>query len=178
MKDEIWRDVNGYEGLYEVSNLGRVRSLNYNKTGEIRMLIVQKHRCGYLQVGLWKDGKHKTCTVHRLVAEAFIPNPDNLPEVNHINEDKQSNIVTNLEWCNAAYNSNYGTRNERISNRVYQYTKSGAFVRSYYSTREVERQTGIHHTRISACCLGRYKTSHGYIWSFNPPTPSTTRVLW
>lgn len=176
MIEEIWRDVKDYEGKYEVSNYGRVRSLNYGKE---RVLQQCKNSCGYLMVPLCKDGKQKLCTVHRLVAEAFIPNPYNLPQVNHINEDKQSNIVTNLEWCNAAYNTNYGTRTERStkanrnhpakSKPVYQYTKDGSFIRSYPSTKEIERQTGIHNGSISHCCLGKRKSAGGYVWSFNPP---------
>lgn len=175
--EEIWKDIKDYEGLYEVSNLGRVRSLNYNKTGEIRLLKVQKHSDGYLQVGLRKDGKQKLYTVHRLVCEAFIPNPDGLPCVNHIDEDKTNNHVWNLEWCTVKYNTNYGTGIERRSKRVYQYTLDGSFIRSYYTTREAARQTGIHHTRISAVALGKQNSAGGYIWSFNPPTPTTVRSL-
>lgn len=176
MKDEIWRDVKGYEGHYKVSNLGRVRSLKYGKE---RVLKPKMNRKGYLCVSLCKNGKYKHCKVHRLVAIAFIPNPDNLPCINHIDECKNNNIETNLEWCDAAYNTNYGTGVERrakkltnrpdCSKRVYQYTKSGAFVRSYASTHEAARQSGIKQSDISRCCLNKPKhhTAGGYIWRYN-----------
>lgn len=176
--EEIFKDIKDYEGLYQVSDHGRVRSLNYNHTEETRVLKHQLDKDGYECLKLSKNGKHKTCKVHRLVAEAFIPNPDGLPQVNHIDEDKTNNCVWNLEWCDCNYNINYGTGVERRSRRVYQYTKSGSFIRSYASTREAERQTGIANPHISACCNGKRKSTYGYRWSFNPPTPSTNRVLW
>ena len=113
---EIWRDIKDYEGLYQVSNFGRVRSLNYNKTGEIKIMKLKKTRDGYLRVGLRKNGKQKWISIHRLVAEAFIPNPLNLPCVNHKiegEEGKKINTVENLEWCTYKYNTNYGTCIER-----------------------------------------------------------------
>lgn len=115
MRKEYWRPVVGYDGLYMVSNLGRVKSLNYMHTGKEHLLRLLKNGGGYLQVDLWNCGKMKRYSVHRLVAMAFIPNPDNLPQVNHKDEDKLNNCVDNLEWCDGKYNSNYGTRNERIS---------------------------------------------------------------
>lgn len=122
MTEEIWRPIVGYEGLYEVSSYGRVRSLDrYVKCDYERyrlhkgkVLSPAKDRYGYLSVVLSCNGKHKTITVHRIVAQAFIPNPDNLPEINHRDEDKINNRVDNLEWCTAKYNMNYGTRNIRI----------------------------------------------------------------
>lgn len=170
--EEVWKDIKGYEGLYQVSDLGRVKSLNYNKTGVERVMVGIKNTRGYLAVCLCKDGKVKKCLVHRLVAEAFIPNPEGLPQVNHRNEDKQSNIVTNLEWCDNRYNLNYGTRNERsaktLSKPVYQYAKDGSLVRSYPSVKEAGRRTGYRQGHISECCLGKYKTAYGYIWSYTP----------
>ena len=117
MTEEIWKPVVGYEGLYEVSSYGRVRSLDkYVKysNGRInlhkgRILSPGKDTNGYLQVILTCNGKHKSIKVHRLIAQAFIPNPDNLPEVNHLDEDKTNNSVDNLEWCDRNYNLNYGT---------------------------------------------------------------------
>ena len=120
MIEEIWRPVVGYEGLYEVSNTGQVRSLDrYVKNNHSyrlhkgKVLSLLKNEYGYIQVVLSCNGKHNTITVHRLVAQAFILNPNNLPEVNHKDEDKTNNSVENLEWCTAKYNSNYGTRNIR-----------------------------------------------------------------
>lgn len=117
MNEEIWKPVVGYEGLYEVSNTGQVRSLDrYIKysngqihlhKGKVLSPVIKDN--GYLQVGLYYNGKYKMFLVHRVVAQAFIPNPDNLPEVNHLDEDKTNNNVTNLEWCDRSYNLKYGT---------------------------------------------------------------------
>lgn len=126
MLEEIWADVKGYEGLYQVSTLGQVRSLdriyeyqssagrNYTRLIKGRVL---KQTCylKYMGVGLAVKGVIKNCLVHRLVAEAFIPNPDNLPQVNHKDEDPSNNCVDNLEWCSASYNVNYGSRNDLVS---------------------------------------------------------------
>lgn len=107
--NEEWRDILGYEGLYKVSNLGMVYSMKRKK-----IMKLSKTEKGYYKVYLMKDGTGKHKKVHRLVAEAFIPNPNNLPQVNHKDEDKTNNIVTNLEWCTAEYNSNYGTHKEKL----------------------------------------------------------------
>jgi len=111
--EEIWKDISNYEGKYEVSNLGRVRSLSYNGTGEIKFLKQSTNKRGYKRVGLCKNGKMKNCYVHRLVAITFIPNPNNHKEVNHKDENPANNNVNNLEWCTSEYNNNYGTRNKR-----------------------------------------------------------------
>lgn len=117
---EVWKDIQGYEGLYQVSNLGRVRHLPYTiKWGgklehrPLKEMNQHKNSNGYCIVILSKNSKSKKFLVHRLIAQAFIPNPDNLPEVNHIDEDKSNNKVNNLEWCDRKYNVNYGTRTER-----------------------------------------------------------------
>ena len=111
----IWRDIPGYEGKYQVSNTGQVRSLNYNHTGKTKILKQGTTIHGYKQVILYKDGKHKRYSVHRLVAQAFIPNPNNLPQVNHKDENKTNNVAWNLEWMSHKDNCNYGTRNKRRS---------------------------------------------------------------
>lgn len=111
---EIWKDILGYEGLYQVSNLGNVRSLNYRRSGKTK-LLKQGTDNGYKRVELSKNGKKKKYWVHRLVAIAFISNPNNYKEVNHKDEDKSNNNVNNLEWCTREYNNNYGTRNKRTS---------------------------------------------------------------
>ena len=112
---EIWKDIKGYEGLYQVSNMGRIKSLGNNKTRKEKILSLKPSNNGYIKVYLCKNGKQKPFSVHRLVAQAFLPNPDNLPEVNHIDENKENNHVKNLEWCDRKYNMTYGTRNERAS---------------------------------------------------------------
>lgn len=118
--NEIWKDIKGYEGYYQVSNFGKVRSLNrsiYRKNGRKQSFKDQElkfhDKHGYLGINLRKDGKIKSCTVHRLVAEAFIPNPYNLPQINHKDENKYNNRIDNLEWCSSSYNMNYGTRTYR-----------------------------------------------------------------
>ncbi len=124
MMEEIWKDIEGYEGKYQVSSLGRVRRLAYtfkrrNRWGVCDNVISAgmmslRNVKGYLSVQLRDETKRKHHQVHRLVAAAFIPNPDGLPEVNHKNEDKTDNRVENLEWCTRKYNTNYGTRGIRI----------------------------------------------------------------
>ena len=117
---EEWRPIKGYEGLYEVSNTGRVRSLDrYDSNNHFlkgRILKLYTRKGGYLFVQLHLNGKGKNYLVHRLVAIAFIPNPDNLPEVNHLDEDKTNNRVENLEFCDRKYNINYGTRTDKVRN--------------------------------------------------------------
>lgn len=169
MENEIWKDIEGYEG-YQVSNMGRVKSLNYNHTGKEKIKKQLKLPNGYLQVNLWKNRKRKQFLVHRLVACAFIPNPLNLPQVNHRNERKTENFVENLEWCDRKYNCNYGTRNQRVveknSKPVIQYDQDGNFIREWPSTQEIERSLGYSHTGISFCCCGKYKQAYGYIWRY------------
>ena len=117
MKEE-WRDIVGYEEKYQVSNLGEVKSLNYKRTKKEKILKTGKNTSGYSYVNLCKDGKKKTYHVHRLVAQAFIPNPNNYSEVNHKDENKENNCVKNLEWCDRKYNCNYGTRNKKASKAI------------------------------------------------------------
>ena len=166
---EEWRDVLGYEGLYEVSDQGRVR-----RNGKI--LKPGKNNWGYLQVFLSKNEILKTSKIHRLVASAFIPNPQNLPEINHKDENKTNNCLDNLEWCTHDYNTNYGTRNaraaerisEKLSKPVLQFDKEGNFIREWPSIMEVERELGINNSNVSKCCLGRYgfKTAGGFVWRY------------
>lgn len=104
---EIWKNINGWENMYQVSNLGRVKSLNYNRTNKEQIVKPYQRKDGYIQVCLCKNSKITTYKLHRLVAQAFIPNPNRLPEINHIDEDKTNNCADNLEWCNSKYNKNY-----------------------------------------------------------------------
>ena len=174
--EEIWKDIKDYEGLYQVSNLGRVKSLErITRHGHLwkeRLLKICYNPANYKIVILAKDGKNKTRLVHRLVAEAFIPNPDNLPQINHKDENPTNSCVDNLEWCTNKYNVNYGTRNERhaakMSKTVYQYTLDGELIKVWQSTREIERQLGYNHGDIGSCCRHQphYKTHKGYIWDY------------
>ena len=158
---EEWRDIKGYEGKYMVSNLGRVKSLNYSNTGKEGILNARDNGKGYLRVILWKDGKDKKYRINRLVAQAFIPNPDNLPEVNHKDEDKTNNRVENLEWCSRQYNVEYSQGKAVIGiNKV-----SGLIV-EFPSAREAERQIGINSRNICACLKGRQKSTGGYYWIY------------
>ena len=153
---EIYKDIQGYEG-YQISNHGNVKS---NSTGKV--LKCYKNDNGYLRVTLSKQGKLKHHQIHRLVAQAFIENPNNYEEVNHKDEDKTNNHVTNLEWCTRSYNINYGTRNEKISKQV-MCIETGVV---YPSTMEVERELGYDHRGISKCCKGKYNTCGGYHWEY------------
>ena len=127
---EIWKNIEGYEGKYQVSNLGRVKRM----IGQEKVLHPKKHRNGHLQIGLHKDKKRKTMYIHRLVAQAFIPNPDNLPCVNHKDENPNNNNVDNLEWCTQKYNCNYGTRVDRImETKKQQYKKIYKYSFNEYS---------------------------------------------
>lgn len=170
---EEWRDIEGYEGLYQVSNYGRVKSLKFGK-----MIILKNRYCaGYWSVMLYKNGIGVPKTVHRLVAEAFIPNPQNLPCVNHKDENRSNCVSDNLEWCTYEYNSNYGTRNERnkekltnrtdLSKQVYQYSLDGELIKIWSSSREAKR-CGFLQNCISLCCRGKLKTHKGYRWSYKP----------
>ena len=180
---EIWKtvisDCEPYEG-YKVSNLGRILNLNYKNTGKAKLMNPSTNIYGYLQVNLRKNGESKTCKVHRLVAETFLPNPENKPEVNHIDEDKTNNRVDNLEWKNHRDNCNHGTRNERIgkankivqtnngkkSKRVLQLSLTGELIREWPSTREIERQLGFDHGAVAKCCNGKQKTAYSFLWMY------------
>lgn len=162
--EEIWKDIEGYEGLYQVSNMGRVRGLRRN--------IILKNRIarGYERVILSIGDKPKCFTVHRLVAMAFIPNPDNLPQVNHKDENKTNNYVDNLEWCTREYNLNYGTviarRARSKSKKVLQFKPDGTFVKEWESIMDVQRNLGFCQSYISACCRGKHAYAYGYIWKY------------
>lgn len=169
---EIFKDIEGYEGLYQISNLGNVKSLNYGRTGKEKILKPVKNKYGYLCVGLHKQEKLKTFNIHRLVAKVFIENPNNLPQVNHKDEDKTNNAVENLEFCTREYNLAYGTHNQRSAESRINHPKQSKQVlcvetgKIYPSTRDVARQLGFSQGNISQCCNGKLKQAYGYTWKY------------
>lgn len=171
--EEIWKDKKDYEGLYQVSNLGRAKSLDRYVKGKGHSLQLKKGRIlkpmkdnnGYLKVLLSKNGKYTNYYVHRLVAEVFLPNPNNYKEVNHKDENKTNNVVTNLEWCDRKYNQNYGTRTEKCSKTVLQYDLEGNFIREWKSSAECGRN-GFNQGHVADCCRGELKTHNGFIWKY------------
>ena len=175
---EEWRAIENFPN-YEVSNTGKVRSLNYNHTGRPKELKQGKSASGYFQVMLWKDRKHHyNKTVHRLVAEAFLSNPQNYAQVNHKDENKLNNIVENLEWCSAKYNYSYGTRGARISvsltdnphfsKPVYQLDTQGNIINEFPSIASAARAMHGYPTIIWKVCSGytRKNMAYGYRWRF------------
>ena len=185
---EIWRTpIHKGEiyDKYQVSNLGQILSLNFRNTGRAELMNPWEDKDGYFKIGLRKNKKTDFILVHRLIAETFIPNPDNLPQVNHkiegdkgktinmvfFNEDGSINKEkSTIEWCDGKYNHNYGTINERISKAntngkcskpVLQFTLDGEFVREYPSTHECERN-GFEHSGVIRCCKGKQKTHKGF----------------
>ena len=159
---EIWKDLEDYPN-YQVSNMGRVKSLKFSKE---KIMKSSKNNNGYFVVSLCKEGKIKNYLVHRLVAQAFLPNPDSLPEVNHKDEIKTNNCVDNLEWCDCKYNINYGSRTEKTQKPILQFTKNGEFVRRWDGLRQVERELGFDNGNICSCLKGKYKTIGDYIWGY------------
>ena len=162
---EIWKDIVGYEGLYRVSNLGNVYSCYAN-----RLLSQGTHKDGYKFVILRKDNKDKYMLVHRLVAIAFIENPNNLPVVNHKDETPSNNNVSNLEWCTYLYNATYNDvhikKGVQLSRTIYAYDDTGKQVFEFYSSHEAERQLGISNSNINMCCNNKSLTYKNMVWSY------------
>ena len=157
---EVWKDIEDYEGLYQVSDLGRVKALNFKRTGEEKFLKQQTNYKGYLYVGLCKDGRQKFVRVHKLVAKAFVPNPKNLPQINHIDNDKKNNCASNLEWCTCAYNINYKYGQ---SEKLIQMALDGTVVKIWNTVQDAIN-SGYRMDGISRCSLGKIKMYRGYIW--------------
>jgi len=163
---EVWVDIIEYEGLYQVSNLGRVRSLDRpSKKG--RILKQNKGSSGYLHISLWKHGKGYIINTHRLVALTFIQNKLNLPQVNHKDLNKHNNNVENLEWITNKNNGIHAARKMKIGSSVSQFTKENKFVETYFSQMEAERITGISQSSIAHNIRGKSKSAGGYIWKLN-----------
>ena len=182
MENEVWKPVVGYENYYEVSNKGNVRSVNRivtcNKgTTLIKGVLLKQYIKGdYRYVYLQKEGHRFFTGVARLVASAFLPNPEKLPEVNHKDEDKSNNSVENLEWCSRIYNIRYGTAIKRKINKatngirsvkVLQFSKDGIFIKEWPSMGEIKRSKGYNQGAISSCCSGKCKSCYGYVWRYS-----------
>lgn len=182
-EDEIWKDVKDYEGIYQVSNKGRVKRLEkviVDKIGRKHhkkelILKANPDGSGYLQVNLFdNDGRKKVLKVHRLVGETFIPNSENKPQINHKDEIKTNNCVDNLEWMTSKENNNYGTHNERAgkasgktrSKPVAQYSKDGEFVKIWPSQSEAGRQLELSQSNISKAARGINETYGGFVWKY------------
>lgn len=173
---EQWKPVEGFEGLYEVSNLGEVKSLNYHRTGKEKILKPGKNGNGYFQVALRRDGKEKRLLVHRLVATAFIPNPMDFKQVNHRDEVKTNNCVENLEFCDAKYNANYGTRMEKVAaalSKVVEASKYPDFrtIKLRFASTNEAGRNGYDKGIVSRCCNGCYHREgnnkyKGLYWRF------------
>lgn len=185
---EVWKNIKGYEGLYQISNLGRIKSLPRNGTKPIETIkktTVDKY--GYLRVSLSNKNKRKKVLVHRLVAQAFISNPQNKPQVNHIDGNKKNNVLENLEWCTNSENMKHAykigleTTEQAIKNlgkyakrgkdnpkskRVLQYDLDGNFIKEWESMNQIERELGYRTQNICSCCQGKYKKAFNFIWRY------------
>lgn len=186
--NEIWKPVVDFENYYEVSSLGNVRTIDRyacDKNGKYRhiklkQITKQIDRSGYYKVDIKNDVERKTIAIHRLVAQAFLPNSENKPCVNHIDGNKLNNSITNLEWATYSENNKHaidtGLRkspwtgkfglNNPVSKPVYQLDKMGNIINNFVNAREAENITGISHKHISCCCNGKRKTTGGYCWKF------------
>lgn len=180
MGEVLWKAVEGYSGAYEISSDGRVRSLNYGGVkGRVKELSPYDGGNGYLRVDLYLNKTSKKCKVHRLVAEAFLPNQNDLPQINHIDENTHNNVVENLEWCTAKYNMNYGTRSARggakaaLSNLNGKLSKpvealdreTSQVILNFPSMMEAHRR-GFDCGQISKCCKDSRKSHRGLLWRY------------
>ena len=167
--NELWKPIKNYEGLYEISNLGRLKSLGtFRHKGKIKS--IRQDKDGYLIATLHKQCKQQTVKIHRLVAEAFIPNPNKLPQVNHKDENKQNNCVDNLEWCTQQYNMSYGSFRSKVAEghkkAIIQLTLDNKFIKRWASAKDASQQLNLHATAITACCKGKSYKTGGFRWKY------------
>ena len=173
---EEWKDVIGYEGKYQVSNLGNVRSLDYMHTGNAKELKQYTNRYGYKMVRLCKNGDMKAFSVHKLVAMSFIPNPNNYPQVNHKDCNPLNNKVDNLEWCTAEYNNTYNNKHIRAletrmkkhigCRKILQLNENEEIIKEYFSISQASKEMKVSNQAISDCLRGIQKHSAGYKWKY------------
>ena len=181
LPNEIWKDIKGYEGLYQVSNYGRIKYLERiayknNRFYSTHIMKLHFNTKKYLDVELSKKGIKHRYRVHRLVAEAFIPNLNNLPQVNHIDCNKANNYVNNLEWCNNSENQIHAYKNglnirKKLGESprakvVLQFDKEGNLIKEWDCLTRIEKELGYNSSSISYCCSGKYKQCYGYIWKY------------
>lgn len=192
---EIWKDIQGYEGLYQVSSLGRIKSLNRYKQAKNDSISSFKERIkklqlsykGYLMVTLSRNKERKTFFVHRLVALAFLPNTENKPHIDHIDTNKQNNNVNNLRWVTPAENNNNSLTKEKLKNFrdkmksgdysrskiVLQYSLSGDFIKEWTNITTIHKEMNYNPSCISECCNNKQKTAYGFLWKFKDKTIKT-----
>lgn len=191
MTEEIWKDIKGYENKYQISNWGRVKSLSFNKTGIEKILKPHDNGNGYLSVCLWKDNVYKHKYIHRLVAEAFIPNPENKPCIDHVNCERSDNRIENLKWCTytenltnpitkqrnadthreiyqGSNNPNFGNRGKLnpLSKPILQKDLNGNIIKLWWSASDAEREGGFDASTITKCCKGKKLTHRKNSWVY------------
>lgn len=159
--EEIWKPSPIFGDRYEVSSLGRVRSIGNNNACKRGIMNPMCDRDGYLHVALYRDNSKKDISIHRLVALAFIPNPNNYKYVNHINKNTKDNRIENLEWCTNSYNLAYS-----IGKKVIQYSKDGKKISEFFCIADASRALGIPVANISKCCKGKRKIAGGFVWKY------------
>jgi len=171
--EEVWKDIEGYEGLYQISNFGNVKSLNYRRTNEEKLLVPKTNNDGYLWVQLFGGARNRCFLVHRLVACAFVENPGKYDYVNHKDENKANNKASNLEWCTHLYNVQYSSirhvrvRNPRRTRKIVQLGRADNKVLCMWDNLiSIKHETGWSDWSIGECCKGNRKTAYGYIWRY------------
>ena len=186
-QEEVWKDVSGYEGLYKISNYGRVMIMSrfqdkgrFSHFSKQRTKLQFKNQRGYLRIGLIKNGKNKNFSVHRLVAEAFIPNPENKEQINHIDGNKENNHTSNLEWCTGKENCTHAFKNglnwcrnkgrinliNKRTKQVIQLNDFGQLINVFNSIRQAGINTGVNDSLIHRCMNGKRKHAGGFVWKY------------